>query len=273
MDQHNNDTSLDSFLSFGYSKNFEKHQVSSDLLLPFEGRETEPLAGNWFFTLDSRNRWITDHPQDSTDNLLSSEFFTRWDQTPSWETTDWAGTAIYAKEFEYQREEVDEKVFLRFGGMTCSAVVFLNSSCIACQKGDEKPFSIDITKLAKERNTLFVALNGAEIQYEHPYCKNAVALVRTIPVGVKTWSLSMDPRYDNQAISLDIMLSSCCAKNIRMDIPELGVEETLRLSNGRVHAILKATPELWTETNPKLYSVKLAWDDQSIIEFVRFRSQ
>jgi beta-glucuronidase len=83
----------------------------------------------------------------------------------------------------------------------------------------------------------------------------------------------MDPRYDNQAISLDIMLSSCCAKNIRMDIPELGVEETLRLSNGRVHAILKATPELWTETNPKLYSVKLAWDDQSIIEFVRFRSQ
>jgi beta-galactosidase/beta-glucuronidase len=273
MDQHNYDTSLDSFLSFGYSKVFEQYQVSSDLLLPFEGRETEPLAGNWFFTRDSRNRWITDHPKAGIDNSLSSEFFTRWEQTPSWVNTGREGTALYAKEFEYHREKVDEKVFLRFGGMTCSAVVFLNSSCVACQKGDEKPFSVDITKLAKERNTLFVALNGAELQSENPYCKNAVALVRTIPVGVQNWSLSLDPRYDNQAISLDITLSSSCAKNIRMDIPELGIEETLRLSNGRVHAVIKATPELWTETNPKLYSVKLAWDDESLVEFVGFKSQ
>jgi beta-glucuronidase len=273
MDQHKYDTSLDSFLTFGYSKEFEKHQVSSDLLLPFEGRETEPLAGNWFFTLDSRNRWITDHPQSITDPSLSSAFFTRWEQTPSWVSTKKEGTALYAKEFEYQREETNEKVFLRFGGMTCSAVVFLNSSCIACQKGDEKPFSIDITKLAKAYNTLFVALNGAELLSEHPYCNNAVALVRTIPVGVENWSLSLDPRYDNQAISLDIILSSCCAKNIRMDIPELGIEETLRLSNGRVHAIIKANPELWTEANPKLYSVKLTWDDESLVKFVGFRSQ
>jgi beta-glucuronidase len=271
MEKHITDTSLDTFLAFGYSREFEKYRISSDLLLPLEGREAEPLYGNWFFTHDPTNRWDVSQTRGAAMTSFSPDAFACWEQTASMQSVCKGGTALFVREFSYAPQHSDEKVFLRFGGLDSRAVIFLNSTCIACNEGVPEPFSIDISSVVRDANTLFVAMDAAKSLSKGQPCSHTVSLVRTIPVGVKEWSLTLAPRYDYLALSLDIALSACCAKTMRLDIPELGIREELHLSNGHVHAIIKAHPEPWTEENPKLYATRLVWDDQILEETIGFR--
>ncbi|AEV29288.1 beta-galactosidase/beta-glucuronidase [Sphaerochaeta pleomorpha str. Grapes] len=271
MEQHITDTSLDSFLAFGYSTEFEKHRVSSDLLLPLDGREAESLSEDWFFTLKEGNQWKENKAKRKSLPAFSPDFFADWEQTASMDSVCAEGNMLYARQFLYSRQDPNEKVFLRFGGLDSKAVIFLNAECIAFHEEESKSFSIDITSVVKQENTLLVAKDASKGPLDKPKHLNTVSLVRTIPVTIENWSLNLAPRYDFFALSLDIALSACCAKTMRLEIPELGIAEELHLSNGRVHAIIKAEPVIWTVENPKLYEVRLLWDDQRLVEAIGFK--
>lgn len=273
MEQYSTDTSLDSFLTFGYSTEFEKHRVSTDLLLPLDGREAESLSGDWFFTHKEGNRLNGNKTNLNSLTAFSPDSFADWEQTAAMESVCAQGDILFAKNFTYSWENPDERVFLRFGGLYGKAVLFLNAECIAFHEETSQPFSIDITSVVKPENTLLVAMDAFQGNFPKPKHPCTVSLVRTIPVSIQNWSLTLAPRYDFRALSLDIELSSCCAKTMRLEIPELGIAEELHLSNGRVHAIIKAKPVLWTAENPKLYEVTLLWDDQRLVEEIGFKKE
>jgi hypothetical protein len=273
MEQLENATSLDAFLSFGYSKEFEKLVASADLVVPPAGRNCESLTDSWFSCFDSISRWNMDRdtaifPLSHPDPLQ----FRTWQPAGMLEHGKGDGTALFARSIQFSAKNTNERVFLRFGNIDCPSVFFLNGSCIACHGGNVATFGIEVTGMLREENLLVVAMDAVAPVSQDAGSKTSAMLVRTQPITVDSWSLDLDPRYDGHALSLDLWLSSCCPKSMRIDIPELEIVEDLYVSNGHVHAIINATPEIWTEENPKTYEVRFTWDDQYLVDRVGFKN-
>ncbi|WP_320128437.1 hypothetical protein [uncultured Sphaerochaeta sp.] len=273
MEKCTNNTTADTLTVLDCPDVFARHLVTSDLIMPREGRGAEYLDGDWHYALDLQNKWKFGEKELSSDRQQFLSTYLQWETVSLLEPQETVGVSFYTKDFEYLPKKSHEQVFLRFWGTTHPFLVFLNDTYLTGNEQTEKPFCIDITDILAAKNIITIAFDNSRGLAKEKEKPLGIALVRTEQAELKSWSLKLPPRYDCFAIAVDIELTSCCAKTMMLSIPELEIEENLCISNGRVHAIIQATPQLWTETKPKLYEVRFAWDNQCLIEQVGFKKE
>ena len=58
----------------------------------------------------------------------------------------------------------------------------------------------------------------------------------------------------------------------RLQVRELGIDETLAIADGKASFEIQASPELWSPENPRLYEVKWSFGSEELVDRIGFRS-
>lgn len=278
-----------------YAERFEASAVGAESLIHEAFRERESLDGEWRFNVDiydtaRRHRWYEGRKFDDAGRSYPWDHdFDEWEsiQVPSvWNTADRAylyyeGTALYTRKFNFEPVE-GERVFLRFGAVYHESTIFLNGSLAGFHRGGDTPFFLEVTHLIAEENRLLVSVDNKRAFDRIPaYCTDwynyggihrSVDLLRLPASFIRNLFIHLEPNSGFGKIRAAVELSdSSGGGEVRLGIPEAGIEQTIPCRNGAGEIVFEWSPELWSPGNPKLYDIHARWNHDMIRDRVGFR--
>ena len=279
-----------------YSIRYNLQNLNHTTMICVAGRPREQLNGLWHFTVDPydtglRAQWFA---QDWTE--IRDQGFP-WDyeadngdlmQVPScWnmqkqEYFYYEGSAWYAREFGYLAENSNERVFLRIGAASYDTMVFLNQEYLGNHYGGSTPFFVELTNKLRKNNLIQICVNNTRTLDRVPMRNTDwfnygglyrdTELIRVPHEFIKDFRMWLVPNNAFNEIAVSITVSDDAAHDeVTVLIPELGVEQSLTLTNGHVETIIKANPELWSPETPKLYDVTAQFGQDSVSDRIGFR--
>ncbi|PHV70053.1 glycoside hydrolase family 2 [Sporanaerobium hydrogeniformans] len=296
--KRNFDESFDNVLIFDYDKAYEEGTVGAEELIYSDGRERLSLNGKWRFHVDVfdsaiRGRFFDEVLKDRQGRDIPSDFsFETWEEVEvpgQWNTVRpeyalYEGTSLYLKDFDYSTLKGEEKVFLRIGAANYECRVWLNKQYLGKHVGGFTPFMFDVTHQLQEKNRLLIYVNNTRKSEAVPSLNfdwfnyggltRGVELIKVPREYIKTFKLNLvsDNQYDKLELQVELGGYIGRARVCTLSIPELGISRELEIDNkGKVQAIIKAKPELWSPDNPKCYQVKLKCDEDEVTDQIGFR--
>ena len=269
------------------------------------GREKVSLDGNWKAFIDQYETGYYDYRRnpmpdrqtffaDASFNadrtkLVEYDFdFARELKVPGdWNTQRpelylYEGTIWYRQRF-HTTPKPGKRTFLYFGAANYESVVGLNGKAIAKHFGGFTPFNIEITdKLNDGRNTVIVKVDNKRMFEAVPTVNSDwwnyggitrnVYLVEVPETFIREYSIQLSP--DRKSICGWLQLDgSTLSQNVTLNIPELGVRKSLKTDDkGRAEFSVKAKPEFWSPSNPRLYDVTLSSETDTVSDRIGFRT-
>lgn len=267
------------------------------------GRNTASLNGDWNYIIDVQEQGFYDYRmnespwgffinQKQRDPKELVEYnFDKSDimVLPSdWNTKDdrlffYEGNVWFKKSFTYHPQE-NRRTILYFGAINYEAYVWVNGRRAGYHIGGFTAFNMDVTNLLRDgENFIVVKVDNRRSAESIPTLNfdwwnyggitRDIMLVDLAPVYVENYSLQLD-RKDFNKIHFSAKLSEAQAgKSVRLKIDELGIDKNLISDeNGEVALTMKAKPELWSPSNPKLYDVAIELDGDTVKDEIGFRS-
>lgn len=273
------------------------------LIMNISGRDITSLDGQWKTIVDPFENGYYDYrlrPYDGgyaqdhtysdktqlqeydfeTDKLLfvPGDWNTQRDQLYYYEGTVW-----YRKRFEYTLEP-GKRLFLNFGAANYEAIVWLNGKRLGEHIGGFTPFVFEITdRLKPGENSLVVKVDNKRKPEAVPTVNSdwwnfggitrPVHLVETSSTFIRDYYVQLK-KNDKRRIEGWVRLDGTQKQQeVKISIPELDVVQTVKTDeNGYATFSLKASPVLWTPENPKLYSVVLSSETDSLTDNIGFRT-
>ncbi|MDR2742458.1 MAG: hypothetical protein LBB98_09945 [Treponema sp.] len=268
----------------GYEQFYLGKRMDGSGLFNISGRNTESLNGKWNFAPDlydtcRRASWYKEETADAAGRPRPPDWdWEGWDRIAvpaSWnmerrELFYFEGSGIYTRTFRYVPQVPNERLHLRFEGVSYRTSVFLNGEFIGTHDGGSTPFNADITEFVGEENRVIVAVDARRSPRRIPMentdwfnyggIYRDIFLVRTPDVFIKDWFIRLVPDGKFTTIQANIFLSEKTASGkALLEIPGLGIREELTLSDGGARGDFSAKPELWSPESPKLYDVRIAY--------------
>jgi len=273
------------------------------LITNIEGRHTINLNGRWQTIIDQYETGYYDYRyQPSTDGYFkntkpkSPSDLIEYDFDASeqlnvpgdWNSQDqrllfYEGTVWYKKSFDYQKKD-RTRLFAYFGAANYLADVYLNGQKLGRHEGGFTPFNFEITNLVREKdNFLVVKVDNKRRRDAVPTLNTDwwnyggltrdVNLVEVPDTFIEDYFLQLK-KGSRDEISGWIKLSSATAgKVVTVEIPEAIVKQSATTdASGYAPVSFKARLNLWSPENPKLYSVKVSSDADSVGDRIGFRS-
>jgi beta-glucuronidase len=279
-----------------YDQKYNLQNLNHQNLIFTENRPAQSLNGTWTFTIDPYdtglrsdwNRlshcdaagrpvpWDYDYdggeavPVPSCWNMLRPEYYY------------YEGSAWYAREFTYREQAAGERVFLRIGAASYDAKVFLNEAFLGNHYGGSTPFCVELTGRLQERNVLQVCVNNTRTADRVPMRNTDwfnyggiyrdVELYRVPATFIKNFKIFLAPGASERRIRAEVEVDGPVRDGaLRLELPELGIEQTLPVSAGKGSLELEAAPELWSPEQPRLYAVRAEYQGDAIVLRVGFR--
>ena len=266
-----------------------------------EGRDCVSLGGQWNYIVDPMDtgiykyhmtlqkphkRFFADKHfyQDKT-KLVEYDF----DKAPTLAVPgDWntqSERLYYYEGSVWYRRKVDFKPvpgrrwFLYFGAVNYKCMVGLNNVILGEHKGGFTPFWFEVTDELKEgENSLVVWVNDTRGPSEVPMnnfdwwnyggITRDVLLVSVPQTFISGWRV----RFDGGLINLSVYLDGGSG-SVTVEIPELGIrKKACSGKDGVAEFMFKASPQLWSPENPKLYDLVLSCGDERLTDRVGFRT-
>ncbi len=273
------------------------------LITNIEGRHTIDLNGRWQTIIDQYETGYYDYRyQPSTDgyfknakpkspgDLIEYDFDAseQLNVPGDWNSQDqrllfYEGTVWYKKSFDYQKKD-RTRLFAYFGAANYLADVYLNGQKLGRHEGGFTPFNFEITNLVREKdNFLVVKVDNKRRRDAVPTLNTDwwnyggltrdVNLVEVPDTFIEDYFLQLK-KGSRDEISGWIKLSSATAgKVVTVEIPEAIVKQSATTdASGYAPVSFKARLNLWSPENPKLYSVKVSSDADSVGDRIGFRS-
>lgn len=193
------------------------------------------------------------------------------------------GTVWYARSFD-ARPQDKQRQFLHFGAVSYRCNVYLNGEKIASHEGGFTPFQVEVTgRLKQKDNFLVVEVNNRRTRdaipalafdwWNYGGITRDVMLITTPAVYVDDYFIRLDSSQPD-LIHADVILSDKVVTEVRIDIPELKVMETVMTdAEGKACVSFKVRKlQKWAPGNPKLYDVTVSTSDDSVSEMIGFRT-
>ncbi|PIE31323.1 glycoside hydrolase family 2 [candidate division KSB3 bacterium] len=294
--EHRAENQLEEIHNEAYAARYNLQNLSHAGMIATAGRRREQLNGQWRFMIDPydtglRMGWHEYHWREIAEQDLPWDYESDGGDAvnvPScWnflkpEYFYYEGSTWYAREFGYMPDEPDERVFLRIGAANYTSMIFLNQEFLGSHAGGSTPFFVELTGKLQEHNLLQVCVNN-DRSIKHVPMRNTdwfnygglyrdVELFRLPKDFIKTFEISLVPNDSFSELAVSIEVSDPNAQDeVFIRIPELNIETTFVLENGKIEAILKVQPELWSPENPKLYDVAVMFRNDLLTDRIGFR--
>jgi len=273
------------------------------LITNIGGRHTIDLNGRWQTIIDQYETGYYDYRyQPSTDgyfknakpespgDLIEYDFDAseQLNVPGDWNSQDqrllfYEGTVWYKKSFDYQKKD-RTRLFAYFGAANYLADVYLNGQKLGRHEGGFTPFNFEITNLVREKdNFLVVKVDNKRRRDAVPTLNTDwwnyggltrdVNLVEVPDTFIEDYFLQLK-KGSTDEISGWVKLSSATAgKVVTVEIPEASVKQSATTdASGYAPVSFRARLNLWSPENPKLYSVKVSSDADSVGDRIGFRS-
>ena len=280
-------------------------QAATEVMAPqnVSARKAVSLNGLWHYFVDVQEQGYYDYrmnptpwgyflnakPQHPSD-LIEYDF----DASPTmhipcdWNTADsqllfYEGTIWLERDFDYQ-PKAGRRALLYFGAVNYEAIVYVNGKKAGQHVGGFTPFCFDITDLVREGKN-FVVLKVDNKRHRDHVPTNIfdwwnyggvtrdVLLIETAETYVEDYTLQL-AKGNLQLLDFEVRLNRAQAgKTIVLQIPELKIKKAaITDEQGRATLQLKAKPVLWSPEQPKLYTVSIDYDGESILDEIGFRT-
>ncbi len=288
--------------------NFKSEIHNEDYLVPFQqplfnhksfiydlNREKESLNGKWRFQIDPyhtflRADWFLEKSEDEDGRELPLDYsFDNWEEVsvPScWNTEKkeylyYEGLGIYTRTFKYINQG-EKKVYLKVGAANYETFIFLNKGFIGRHIGGSTPFYVDITKYLKKDNRIHILVDNTRKKaavptintdwYNYGGLYRDVELIRLADTYIKDFEIALQANSAYSKIEVKVKVAGEKIDGIaRLEIPELNIDEKVTIEGSIGASVIEAEPELWSPDNPKLYDVKVSYEEDNIEDLIGFR--
>jgi beta-glucuronidase len=272
-------------------------------LINVDGRNTTSLDGMWKTIVDPYENGYYDYrrkpmtnnfgkDKDIVDKSELQEYDFATDRSLSvpgdWNTQRpelyyYEGTVWYRKRFEFIPAG-GKRQFLHFGAVNYEAIVFINGKEIGRHVGGFTPFNFEVTGLLKAgENSVVVKVDNKRIPEGVPTLNTdwwnyggitrQVNMIETPATLIRDYFVQLK-KGDRNTIAGWVQLDGKQAvQKIKIEIPELKISHEVHSDmNGYAIFEIKATPEYWSPENPKLYTVEMISESDTISDEVGFRT-
>lgn len=285
------DNALQALHDEDYDRPFNLQNLNADTLIFSRGRKGQSLDGDWNFCVDLldtglRQKWFAMTPAAPEERIEPWDYDPYMGETvpvPScWQMQKekwyfFEGSAWYTRALDHT-EAPNRRQILRIGAAQYDCKVFLNGQFLGNHYGGSTPFCVELTgALQPGRNWLMLCVNNSRtldrvpmrntdwFNYGGPYREITLydlpqTVIRDLFVRLEDGAIRVTARVDGPANSA------------RFALPELGIDATLPLQDGKGELTIAATPDLWSPDNPKLYDLSLTAGEDRVEDRVGFRS-
>lgn len=196
------------------------------------------------------------------------------------------GTIWYKKSFDYQKNKNANRVFVYFEASNYVTEVYLNDKKLGSHTGGFTPFNFEITEYLKETdNYLVVKVDNKRVKEGVPTLNTdwwnyggltrGVKLVETPWNYIQDYFIHLDPNDDKQINGQIVLKGEDIAhKKVNVVIESLGINEQFITDNSGLATInIKVNQlEYWSSDNPKLYTVNIVTNDETLSDQIGFRT-
>lgn len=196
------------------------------------------------------------------------------------------GSIWYKRSFDYQKKSQGNRVFLHFGGVNYKADVYLNGKKLGQHLGGFTPFQFEVSEHLKQKDNFLILKVDNQRKKEGVPTLNTdwwnyggitreVKLIETPETYIKTYRLALSKAKKNR-IEGEVFLKGNQRANqaVHIQIPELKIDQRFK-TNGNGKLVFSLKPKrlsTWTPENPKLYTIKISTEGDSIQEEMGFRT-
>jgi beta-glucuronidase len=269
--------------------------IAQSAMINVDGRKTISLNGNWEVIIDpadagdSRRVWEEKKPQKKTDFVeysfeggpllkVPADFNS---QMP--ELTYTEGTVWYKKTFQYKTNR-NKRLVLHFGSVNYLADVYLNGKKIGSHEGGFTPFQFELTKEVQDgENAIVVKVNNRRQKdglpgnaydwFNYGGITRDVNLIETGESFIEDYFIQLKKHKPNEVAGWIQLNGLKVPQRIRVLIPELKVDyHTNSNAAGWASVNFSAAFQCWSPQNPKLYSVILQSENDTVQDLIGFRT-
>lgn len=274
---------------------FAGNLCAQTAMINVQARNTTSLNGKWTVIIDPtgigdwRRVWEERQPQSKSDFVEYSfdggpELQVPGDfNTQMCELTYFEGTVWYKKQFHY-KIRLEKRLFLHFGAVNNLADVYLNSEKIGSHEGGFTPFQFEITGKVKDgNNTVIVKVNNNRRGnglpgngydwFNYGGITRDVDLIETTSTFIGDYFIQLKKGSLNTVSGWVQLNGSGAGQNIGVRIPELDIFYKAQTDkNGLARVEFSSQLRLWSPEDPKLYSVIIESETDSVADSIGFRS-
>lgn len=277
----------------------EQEQVlkcaSADGMVYDRFRRKESLNGEWHYAVDQYDtcigaKWYEEQRYDEGGNLLPVDYsFDEWETMtlpccPN--TVDrmyllYEGSMIFTRTFFFEKQQEDERVFLKIGAVNYLCRVFLNKTYVGMHRGGSTPFYFDVTELLAHSNRILIQADSTRRAEQVPTVVTDwfnysgvyrdIEIIRVPAVHIRRFETALEPGSGFQRIRVTVALSGAVSETAVFTIDELHIRQEIAVENGIGELVFDASPELWSPEHPKLYEVSVCCGKDHVSDRVGFR--
>ncbi|QCW99488.1 beta-glucuronidase [Aggregatimonas sangjinii] len=261
-----------------------------------EGRNVKSLNGTWNALIDPNQQNVfndlfhyaeRNHKPAPGELLeLTIENGTTLKVPGDWNTQDdrlffYNGKVWYKRDFQVAKKE-DKRYFLHFGAINYKAQIYVNGKHVASHTGGFTSFNCEITDAIADGNNFVVinannTLTNSDIPTSRTDWLNYGGITRDVNLVelpkayIENYKIQLNPDNPKEILGW-AMINGASSGDIKVMIPELKINESFPLENGKAEIRFKASPEFWSIGNPKLYDVELTYGEEVVKDLIGFRT-
>jgi len=274
-----------------------------DQIVNADGRKTVSLDGQWQTIIDpyesgyydyryqpSANGYFKDAKPKTKSDLIEYDFDTSGSlKVPGdWNTQEdrllfYEGTIWYKKAFDYQRKD-NTRLFVYFGAANYIADVYLNGQKLGRHEGGFTPFNFEITNLVRAaNNSLIVKVDNKRRRdavptlitdwWNYGGLTRQVKLIETPTTFVHDYLIQLQKGSQDRIAGWVKLNGNKLDQKITIRIPEARISKSFSTdANGFASINFDARLTLWSPDHPKLYTVAIETETDTVQDQIGFRT-
>lgn len=192
------------------------------------------------------------------------------------------GTVWYKKSFDYALAP-SRRLFLSFGGANYDAKTYLNGKKLGDHTGGFTPFMFEITGAVKAADNFVVIKVDDRRQRDGVPTVNTdwwnyggltrdVRLVDVPATFIRDYAIQLAPGSLTEIAGWIQMDGTLARQKLTIAIPEAGITQTVAADDsGYCRFRFPARLTLWSPENPKLYTVRIEAQTDTVVDRIGFR--
>ena len=187
----------------------------------------------------------------------------------------------YVYDFEYSKDEKAGKAFLNFEGVDSCFYVWVNGSYVGYSQVSHATSEFEVTEMIKEgHNTIAVFVmkwcDGSYLEDQDKFRMSGifrdVYILKRPDNAIRDYRVTTTASGETASVKLEVEFMGQTSVNVLLEDKNGAVVASAEMKGNTSVELEVACPVLWNTENPYLYTLVLETENETIVEYVGFRT-